>query len=59
MVHSHSVGEEPLGEYRYTVTRGSDALRITGTNLHLVRVSGGMGGKGVMIDGDEEDRMKG
>ncbi|XP_050720530.1 eukaryotic translation initiation factor 4E-binding protein Mextli-like isoform X2 [Eriocheir sinensis] len=39
LVHSHSVGEEPLGEYRYTVTRGSDALRITGANLHLVRTA--------------------
>uniref|UniRef100_A0A0N7ZAV7 K Homology domain-containing protein n=1 Tax=Scylla olivacea TaxID=85551 RepID=A0A0N7ZAV7_SCYOL len=39
LVHSQSVGEEPLGEYRYTVTRGADALRITGTNLHLVRTA--------------------
>lgn len=39
LVNTQSVGEEPLGEYRYTVTRGSDALRITGTNLHLVRTA--------------------
>lgn len=39
MVHSQSTGEEPLGEYRYTVTRGQHALRITGNNLHLIRVS--------------------
>ncbi|MPC76530.1 Eukaryotic translation initiation factor 4E-binding protein Mextli [Portunus trituberculatus] len=39
LVHSQSVGEEPLGEYRYTVTRGADALRITGANLHLVRTA--------------------
>ncbi|KAK3863600.1 hypothetical protein Pcinc_030644 [Petrolisthes cinctipes] len=47
LVHSHhhhqsvggGVGEESLGEYRYTVTRGQHALRITGNNLHLVRTA--------------------
>ncbi|XP_071535702.1 eukaryotic translation initiation factor 4E-binding protein Mextli isoform X4 [Panulirus ornatus] len=39
LVHSQSIGDEPLGEYRYTVTHGSDALRITGNNLHLVRTA--------------------
>ncbi|XP_068235739.1 eukaryotic translation initiation factor 4E-binding protein Mextli isoform X2 [Palaemon carinicauda] len=39
LVHSQSMGEEPIGEYRYTVTRGSDALKITGNNLHLVRTA--------------------
>lgn len=39
LVHSQSMGDEPIGEYRYTVTRGSDALKITGNNLHLVRTA--------------------
>lgn len=39
LVHSQSMGDEPIGEYRYTVTHGSDALRITGNNLHLVRTA--------------------
>nr|XP_045605415.1 eukaryotic translation initiation factor 4E-binding protein Mextli-like isoform X9 [Procambarus clarkii] len=39
LVHSQSMGDDPLGEYRYTVTHGSDALRITGNNLHLVRTA--------------------
>ncbi|XP_042883125.1 eukaryotic translation initiation factor 4E-binding protein Mextli-like isoform X6 [Penaeus japonicus] len=39
LVHSQSMGDESLGEYRYTVTHGSDALRITGNNLHLVRTA--------------------
>ncbi|KAG0729245.1 Eukaryotic translation initiation factor 4E-binding protein Mextli [Chionoecetes opilio] len=40
LVHTHSGGDgEPLGEYRYTVTRGTDALRITGANLPLVRAA--------------------
>ncbi|XP_047471879.1 eukaryotic translation initiation factor 4E-binding protein Mextli-like isoform X5 [Penaeus chinensis] len=39
LVHSQSIGDEPIGEYRYTVTHGSDALRITGNNLHLVRTA--------------------
>ncbi|XP_053651045.1 eukaryotic translation initiation factor 4E-binding protein Mextli isoform X7 [Cherax quadricarinatus] len=39
LVHSQSMGDDPLGEYRYTVTHGSDVLRITGNNLHLVRTA--------------------
>ncbi|KAK7078067.1 hypothetical protein SK128_021783 [Halocaridina rubra] len=39
LVHSQSMGDDPIGEYRYTVTRGSDALKITGNNLQLVRTA--------------------
>ena len=39
LIHSNSMTEEPMQEYRYTVTHGSDAIRITGNNLNLVRVS--------------------
>ncbi|KAG7169511.1 Eukaryotic translation initiation factor 4E-binding protein Mextli-like [Homarus americanus] len=33
------MGDDPIGEYRYTVTHGSDTLRLTGNNLHLVRTA--------------------
>ncbi|XP_042221159.1 eukaryotic translation initiation factor 4E-binding protein Mextli-like isoform X2 [Homarus americanus] len=39
LVHSQSMGDDPIGEYRYTVTHGSDTLRLTGNNLHLVRTA--------------------
>jgi len=39
LIHSASMGEEPIHDYRYTVTKGNDAIRITGNNLQLVRTA--------------------
>lgn len=39
LIHSVSMGEEAIGDYRYTVNKGSDAIRITGNNLQLVRTA--------------------
>lgn len=39
LIHSTSMGEESIGDYRYTVTKGNDAIRITGNNLQLVRTA--------------------
>jgi len=39
LIHSVSMTEENIGDYRYTVNKGSDAIRITGNNLQLVRTA--------------------
>lgn len=39
LIHGSSMGEESIGDYRYTVTKGTDAIRITGNNLQLVRTA--------------------
>nr|CAD7261474.1 unnamed protein product [Timema shepardi] len=36
--HSFSTNDASIGEYKYTVTVGHDTLKITGTNLELVKV---------------------
>lgn len=41
LVHSLSTNDASVGEYKYTVTVGNSALRITGPDLKLVRVSTG------------------
>lgn len=38
LLHSFSTNDASIGEYKYTVTVGDDSIRITGTNLDLVRV---------------------
>nr|CAD7460176.1 unnamed protein product [Timema tahoe] len=35
--HSFSTNDASIGEYKYTVTVGHDTLKITGTNLELVK----------------------
>ncbi|XP_063216067.1 eukaryotic translation initiation factor 4E-binding protein Mextli isoform X2 [Bacillus rossius redtenbacheri] len=37
--HSFSTNDASIGEYKYTVTVGSDTLKITGTNLELVKAA--------------------
>jgi len=37
--HSFSTNDANLGEYKYTVTVGEESIKITGSNLELVRVS--------------------
>lgn len=39
LLHSFSTSDAHIGEYKYTVTVGEDSLKITGSNLDLVRVS--------------------
>lgn len=39
LLHSFSTSDANLGEYKYTVTVGEDSIKITGTNLDLVRVN--------------------
>nr|CAD7434492.1 unnamed protein product [Timema monikensis] len=38
--HSFSTNDASIGEYKYTVTVGHDTLKITGTNLELVKWQG-------------------
>jgi len=38
LLHSFSTNDASLGEYKYTVTVGNHSIKITGTNLDLVRV---------------------
>jgi hypothetical protein len=38
LLHSFSTNDASLGEYKYTVTVGNQSIKITGTNLDLVRV---------------------
>ncbi|PNF34350.1 hypothetical protein B7P43_G15492 [Cryptotermes secundus] len=37
LLHSFSTNDASLGEYKYTVTVGNQSVKITGTNLDLVR----------------------
>ncbi|GLG96582.1 Uncharacterized protein GBIM_03523 [Gryllus bimaculatus] len=39
LLHSFSTNDASLGEYKYTVTVGNHSLKITGTNLDLVRTA--------------------
>lgn len=38
LLHSFSTNDASIGEYKYTVTVGNQSLKITGSNLDLVRV---------------------
>lgn len=38
LLHSSSTNDASIGEYKYTVTVGPHSLKITGSNLDLVRV---------------------
>lgn len=38
LLHSFSTNDASIGEYKYTVTVGNHSLKITGSNLDLVRV---------------------
>lgn len=38
LLHSFSTNDASIGEYKYTVTVDNQSLKITGTNLDLVRV---------------------
>ncbi|KAJ9585294.1 hypothetical protein L9F63_002924, partial [Diploptera punctata] len=40
LLHSFSTNDASLGEYKYTVTVGNQSIKITGTNLDLVRTLG-------------------
>lgn len=39
LLHSFSTNDASLGEYKYTVTVGNQSIKITGTNLDLVRTA--------------------
>ncbi|PNF34351.1 hypothetical protein B7P43_G15492 [Cryptotermes secundus] len=39
LLHSFSTNDASLGEYKYTVTVGNQSVKITGTNLDLVRTA--------------------
>ncbi|XP_021939688.1 eukaryotic translation initiation factor 4E-binding protein Mextli isoform X2 [Zootermopsis nevadensis] len=39
LLHSFSTNDASLGEYKYTVTVGNHSIKITGTNLDLVRTA--------------------
>ncbi|KAL0273542.1 UNVERIFIED_CONTAM: hypothetical protein PYX00_006173 [Menopon gallinae] len=39
LLHSFSTNDANLGEYKYTVTVGDSNLKVTGTNLDLVRAA--------------------
>lgn len=38
LLHSSSTNDASIGEYKYTVIVGPESIKITGTNLDLVRV---------------------
>ncbi|XP_020287318.1 eukaryotic translation initiation factor 4E-binding protein Mextli isoform X2 [Pseudomyrmex gracilis] len=39
LLHSFSTNDASIGEYKYTVTVGNQSLKITGSNLDLVRTA--------------------
>ncbi|CAG9098295.1 unnamed protein product [Plutella xylostella] len=42
LLHSFSTNDAALGEYKYTVTFGQHSVKITGTNLDLVKSDGSL-----------------
>ena len=45
LLHSLSTNDASIGEYKYTVTVGPHSLKITGSNLDLVRVCNAINSK--------------